>query len=62
MRTQTLAWGRGFRGACLLLMLIAVVLGGCEVDSYFDPSVVGRWERTPATLPILDRLDIIDEP
>lgn len=62
MRTQTLAWGRGVRGACLLLMLIAVVLGGCEVDSYFDPSVVGRWERTPATLPILDRLDIIDEP
>ena len=26
-----------------------------------DPSVVGRWERTPVTLPILKRLDVVDE-
>ena len=34
---------------------------GCEVDSFLDPSVVGRWERTPVVLPILDRLDVIEE-
>jgi len=38
-----------------------VVIAGCEVDSFFDPSVVGRWERTPVVMPILDQLDIIDE-
>ncbi len=27
-----------------------------------DPSVVGRWERTPVVLPILDQIDVIDEP
>lgn len=37
-------------------------LAACEVDSFMDPSVVGRWERTPVVLPILDRLDVIDEP
>jgi polysaccharide export outer membrane protein len=47
--------------------VLAALLGlgalvGCEVDSWFDPSVVGRWERTPVVLPILDRLDVIDEP
>jgi polysaccharide export outer membrane protein len=47
--------------------VLAATLGlgalvGCEVDSWFDPSVVGRWERTPVVLPILDRLDVIDEP
>lgn len=43
---------------CLLL----VALGGCEVDSYLDMSEVGRYERTPTILPILNQLDIIDEP
>src|SRR5262249_53148219 len=43
--------------------LVAVIaLAGCEMDSFLDPSVVGRWERTPVVLPILDRLDVIDEP
>ena len=27
-----------------------------------NPSIVGRWERTPVVLPILDQLDVIDEP
>ncbi len=27
-----------------------------------DPSVVGRWEQTPVVLPILEQLDVIDEP
>ncbi len=42
--------------------LVGVVSTGCEVDSFFDPSVLGRWERTPVVLPILDQLDVIDEP
>lgn len=48
-------------GAALLVVLLWP-LSGCEVDSFMDPSVVGRWERTPVTLPILKRLDVIDEP
>lgn len=34
---------------------------GCEVDSYFDPSVVGRWEHTPTVTPILERLSAIED-
>ncbi|MEM0914644.1 MAG: polysaccharide biosynthesis/export family protein [Planctomycetota bacterium] len=37
-----------------------VATTGCETDSYFDPSVVGRWEQTPVTLPILSRLELIE--
>jgi len=43
------------------LMLAAMIVSGCEVDSYLNPSVIGRWERTPVVLPILDQLDIIDD-
>ncbi len=35
---------------------------GCEMHSWMDPSVVGRWQRTPVVLPILEKLDVIDEP
>jgi len=45
---------------CLLAVGL-VPLAGCEIDSYMDPSVVGRWEQTPVTVPILERLDVIDE-
>ncbi|BAM04392.1 polysaccharide biosynthesis/export family protein [Phycisphaera mikurensis] len=38
----------------------AALLAGCEADSYLDPSVVGRWEPTPVTMPILSELDVID--
>ncbi|MEX0742303.1 MAG: polysaccharide biosynthesis/export family protein [Phycisphaeraceae bacterium] len=57
-RMQNMA-RRGLLGCMALFMGI---MGGCEVDSYLDPSVVGRWEYTPVVLPILDRLDVIDEP
>lgn len=33
-------------------------LVGCESDSFLDPSQVGRWERTPVTMPILETLDL----
>jgi len=35
-------------------------LAGCEADSWFDPSVVGRWEHTPTVVPILERIDVIE--
>lgn len=51
--------------ACLLAPLAgAAALGaGCrsELNTFMDPSVVGRWEYTPTTVPILERLDIIEE-
>jgi polysaccharide export outer membrane protein len=57
-RLSVLGW---LGSAAAAVMLLAMGLG-CEVDSYMDPSVVGRWERTPVILPILDQLDVIDEP
>ncbi len=63
MSTKLAAPSSGRSGLLLLLLLLtAIPLAGCEVDSFFDQSVVGRWERTPVTLPILQRLDVIDEP
>lgn len=38
-------------------------LGGCEVDSFLlDRSNMGRWEQTPAVVPVLDRLVAIEGP
>jgi hypothetical protein len=48
----------------VLLMLCCTWLGvqlGCEVDSYFDPSRTGRFMHTPTTIPILERIDAIEE-
>jgi protein involved in polysaccharide export with SLBB domain len=50
---------QGFIVTSILAAMIAAT--GCEVDSFFDPSIVGRWERSPVVMPILDQLDIIDE-
>lgn len=36
-------------------------LGGCEWDSFIDPSVVGRWEHTPTVVPVLERLSSIED-
>jgi polysaccharide export outer membrane protein len=36
-------------------------LTGCHWDSYLDPSVVGRWENTPAIVPILENIAEIEE-
>lgn len=40
----------------------ALVLGGCNVDSYMDPSVTGRWEDTPTKTPIIDRFAAYEGP
>ena len=42
------------------LLAFTTALTGCESDSFMNPSVVGRWEHTPVTLPILQRLDVIE--
>ncbi len=34
---------------------------GCETDSFINPSIVGRWENTPTVVPVLERLDVIEQ-
>lgn len=43
-----------------LAACIALMVTGCEWDSYLDPSVVGRWENTPTVAPILERIEVIE--
>lgn len=50
------------RFAWLAVVWLVGGLAGCDMDSYLDPSITGRWENTPVVLPILDRLDVIEEP
>lgn len=40
----------------LVLAAVAAVGVGCETKSFFDPGEVGRYERTPLVVPILDTL------
>ncbi|QDU70257.1 polysaccharide biosynthesis/export family protein [Mucisphaera calidilacus] len=42
-------------------LALAVGIIGCELDSYMDPSVIGRWEQAAGVAPILDRIDIIED-
>ena len=57
-RTRTLALRAGMGlGAGSMLGL----LGGCQVDSFLDPSITGKWEHTPTTMPILDRISVIED-
>lgn len=51
----------GRTGTGLALASLAGGLGACNVDSYMDPSITGRWEYTPTTVPILDRLASIED-
>lgn len=50
----------GTLGPLLALGVLALGLGGCTVDSFLDPSVVGRWERTPTVVPVLERIEAIE--
>ncbi len=46
------------RAACGLAL---ATLGGCgNIDSFFDPSVLGRWEYTPANVPVLEYISSIE--
>jgi len=50
-----------FRTAALLAVLTTVLpLVGCDVNSFADPSRTGRFMETPTTMPILDRIDVIE--
>jgi protein involved in polysaccharide export with SLBB domain len=50
----------GHRTAWWLLSAVVPVLGGCNLSSYFDPSKTGRFDSTPTTIPILERIDVIE--
>ena len=49
------------RRSLILAGATAAVVGCSHHDSYLDPSVVGRWERTPTKVPILDRIAAIED-
>lgn len=58
------AWTAG--RACRIAAILAAaggasLMGGCEADSFMDPSVAGRWEHTPTIMPILDRIASIED-
>ena len=42
------------------LLSLAAAQFGCEVDSFVDPAVTGRWETTATTIPVLTRLDVVE--
>ena len=45
-----------------LVGLSMLAIGGCETDGYFDPSRTGYFENTPTTMPVLERIDVIEPP
>lgn len=49
-------------GAAGMAAALVAGLTGCESDSYMDPSITGRWEVTPTTVPIIERLVAIEGP
>ncbi len=44
------------------LALSSVFMSGCTWDSFMDPSVIGRWEHTPTSVPILTHIGSIEDP
>ena len=45
-------------GAVSLAASLVAVGAGCETKSFIDPSEMGRYEKTPKVIPILDKLVI----
>ena len=39
-----------------VVLALAGLLGGCNAQSFMDPSAVGRWAPTPTIMPVLDRI------
>lgn len=64
MKHETNGWLAMLTRSLLSFALLAAAgqMLSCEVDSYFDPSKTGRFMNTPTTIPILDRIDLIEEP
>lgn len=52
---------RALRTAALILSAGLPVMVGCEVDSFINPSVTGRWENTPTIVPILEKLGMVED-
>ncbi len=49
--------------ATLLMLVAAVAMSGCNANAWMgDPAAGGYYKPTPTTIPILDRIDIIEEP
>lgn len=48
--------------ASLTIAGVFGLLSGCETNSFLDPGQVGRWQKTPLVVPILDNLNLgVDE-
>lgn len=60
-QSRVLTSGHRRLAASVGLAVGLATLTGCEVDSWFDPSVIGRWEQTPTVVPILDRIASIED-
>ncbi|MCB9845627.1 MAG: polysaccharide biosynthesis/export family protein [Phycisphaeraceae bacterium] len=61
MDCQKIVFTRNSRLPLCLLGAVGLALGGCNADSYMDPSKIGRWEMTPTTVPILRHLAVIED-
>jgi polysaccharide export outer membrane protein len=60
---NTKTWLQIVRGCLALTTLIAATaMGGCDANSFWDPSKTGRFITTPTPIPIPHRIDIIEEP
>ncbi|MDP6693457.1 MAG: polysaccharide biosynthesis/export family protein [Phycisphaerales bacterium] len=47
----------------ILLLFVSAMMSGCNANAWMgDPTAGGYYKPTPTTIPILDRLDIIEEP
>ncbi len=61
-RSAWVAYSTGKIGRAIWGCVAVLAAGGCEVSTLLDPSISGRWQRTPIILPIISNLDVIDEP
>lgn len=66
-RDENTIWARARAGRTIRAVSVAcaclIMLGGCNTyDSFLNPSVTGRWERTPTRVPILQHLAAIEDP
>ena len=46
--------------SCLGVIFLPI-LAGCETDGFVDPSRTGYFETTPSAMPILGRIDVIEQ-
>lgn len=56
---ESRTWSRSVLALAGVVLIAG--LSGCESDSFLDPSVAGRWEKTPVIMPVLDRLSAIED-